>query len=466
MHLDKISKTNFSYKDPSARVIQKAGIFKRYIHESYELEFKHLLNSGLYEELCANHLMVRHTTMKNIKLPSTFFVKILPDQIPFHVFPFEWTFKDWQNAILAFLKINQIALKYGMILKDASPYNFAKIGEQMIMFDTTSLQFFNDNSPWTAYRQFCMEFFGPLALIKYGGEVWARLTQSYIKGMPLEFISKQLPVSSYLNLQCLLHLHFHSKFQPKAALKKAIQKKKGFTNQGLMLLFESLEKNIGTWQQTNNSISLWNQYYENDLESEFYLTNKSEKISDWLVQIKPKSVVDLGANTGHFSLLASRYCNKVLAIENNMVCVEILSDKILKSGIQNITTCLADLTQLSPDLGNGFKEIRNLTVRGRSEMVFALALIHHLCLTFSFSFDQVFELFKQFTSSYLIVEFVPKIDLQAQSLLITLPDNFEEYTELNFELALSKSFVVIEKINLDSSQRTLYLAKLKHEFAE
>ena len=177
------------------------------------------------------------------------------------------------------------------------------------------------------------------------------------KGNALEFISKQLPLSSYLNLQCLLHLHFHSKFQPKTALKKAIQKKKGFTNQGLMLLFESLEKNIGTWQQTNNSISLWNQYYENDLESEFYLTNKSEKISDWLVQIKPKSVVDLGANTGHFSLLASRYCNKVLAIENNMVCVEILSDKILKSGIQNITTCLADLTQLSPDLGIIFKEI-------------------------------------------------------------------------------------------------------------
>ena len=74
MRLDKISKTNFSFKDPSARVIKEAGIFKRYIHDSYELEFKHLLNSGLYEELCANHLMVRHTTMKNIKLPSTFFV--------------------------------------------------------------------------------------------------------------------------------------------------------------------------------------------------------------------------------------------------------------------------------------------------------------------------------------------------------------------------------------------------------
>ena len=466
MHLEKIGKTYYSYKDPYARVVKKEGIFSRYIHESYQLEFNHLMNSGLYAELCANNLMVKHVTVNNEKLPFGYFLKIIPDQIPFHILPFEWTFKEWQNAMVAFLKINQVALKYGMILKDASPYNFAKAGQEMIMFDTTSFQFFNDGSPWVAYRQFCEEFLGPLALIKYGGDTWARLTRSFIKGMPLDFISNQLPLFSYFNLQCLLHIHIHSKFQPKVSLKKASQKPKGFTHQGLMLLFHSLEKNLSRWHLKNKSISLWNQYYENDLESEFYLSNKSEKISVWLDRIKPTSVTDLGANTGYFTLLASAFSEKVLAIENNVACIEILNHEILKRGLQNITTCVADLTQLSPDLGNGFKEMANLPIRGKSDMVLVLAIIHHLCITFSYSFDQVIELCKQFTRDYLIIEFIPKNDSQTQSLLITLSDIFVDYSESNFEVSLSKSFNILEKVKLSSTERILYLAKLHHVSVE
>lgn len=466
MHLEKISKTYYSYKDPSARVVKKEGVFSRYIHESYQLEFNHLMNSGLYAELCANNLMVRHASANDEKLPLGYFIKITPDQIPFHVFPFEWTFEEWQSASVSFLKINQIALKYGMILKDATPYNFAKMGQEVIMFDTTSFQFFKDNSPWVAYRQFCTEFLGPLALIKYGGDTWVRLTQSFIKGMPLDFISNQLPLFSYFNLQCLLHIHFHSKFQPRATLKSALQKPRGFTNQGLMFLFHSLEKNISRWHQMDKWAGLWNQYYEKDLESEFYLSNKSEKISVWLDQIKPNSVTDLGANTGHFSLLASAFSEKVLAIENSVKCIEILNSEISKRGLQNISTCVADLTQLSPDLGNGFKEIANLPLRGKSDMVFGLALIHHLCITFSYSFDQVIELCKQFTRDYLIIEFVPKNDLQTQSLLNTLSDIFVDYSEYNFEVSLSKSFNILEKVKLSSTERILYLAKLHHAYVE
>ena len=92
-----------------------------------------------------------------------------------------------------------------------------------------------------------------------------------------------------------------------------------------------------------------------------------------------------------------------------------------------------------------------------------LALIHHLCITFSFSFEQVIELCKQFTSNYLIIEFIPKSDAQAQSLLNTLPDVFNEYTEGNFEVALLKSFTLIEKIPIEGTARILYLAQLNHD---
>jgi len=463
MLVKKVEKTCYSFKDSAARVIKSKGVFKRYVHTSYRDEFNHLMDSGLFDELVSKQLIIQHDIEQVRQLPAGYFLKIVPKQISFLVEPFEWTFSEWHQAALAFIQINQIALTYGMILKDATPFNFAKVGGRMILFDTTSFQFFSENSPWVAYRQFCVEFLGPLALMKYGGSVWSRLTRSYFKGLPLEFISQALPITSYFNVTCLMHLHIHSRFEPKKKGVMAKKEMKGFTTEGLFYLLSSLEKGINAWSRNTKAKSFWDHYYENDLEHVAYLSNKSIQIATWLELKKPTKVVDLGANTGHFSLLASVYCEEVLAIENDVDCVELLNHKINEKGIRNITTALADLTQLSPDIGNGFQEIQNLGIRGKSDMAFALALIHHLCITFSFSFEQVIELCKQFTSHYLIIEFIPKSDVQAQSLLNTLPDVFNEYTEGNFEVALLKSFTVIEKIPIEGTARILYLAQLNHD---
>ncbi len=463
MSVKKVEKTCYSFKDLSARVVKSEGIYKRYVHNSYKGEFEHLMNSGLYDVLVEKQYIIPHIVDEVNQLPTGYFVRLVPQQIPFLVEPFEWTFSEWKQALLIFLEINKIALTYGMILKDATPYNFAKVNGKMLLFDTTSFKYFTDNDSWIAYRQFCVEFFGPLALMKYYGSDWSRLTRPYVKGLPLNFISRLLPIASYMNFQCLLHLHFHSRFQPKSQNGKDHKSSKGFTRDGLNLMMNSISKSVLKWNQKDLRNSLWDHYYDNEIEHASYLANKSNVIIKWLELVKPVKVADLGANIGHFSLLASNYCENVIAIENNVECVEILNNTIDEKGIRNITTAVADLTQLSPDLGNGFKEIRNLGIRGKSDVAFALALIHHLCITFSFSFDQVIELCKQFSSNYLVIEFVHKDDKQAQSLLDTLPDTFDDYTQVNFEKALSKSFDLIEKVTISDTQRVLYLAKLIHD---
>ena len=70
---------------------------------------------------------------------------LYPNQIPFQSYPFEWSYFQWRKSILAYLRINHIALKYGMILKDATPYNFYLIGGKAVMFDTSSFMFFKEN---------------------------------------------------------------------------------------------------------------------------------------------------------------------------------------------------------------------------------------------------------------------------------------------------------------------------------
>ena len=149
----------FSFKDPDAYVLKTEKGFTRYIFLSYKKQYDHLINSGLYHELVNEQLLIAHEEIPSDSDDTKVYKQLLPEQIQFQSYPFEWSFTQWRKAILAFLKINQIALKYGMILKDATPYNFYLKGGKAILFDTSSFIFFNDNDSWLAYRQFCEGFF-------------------------------------------------------------------------------------------------------------------------------------------------------------------------------------------------------------------------------------------------------------------------------------------------------------------
>jgi hypothetical protein len=156
-----------SYRDSSARVVAKENGYYRYIFSEYKAEYDHVMQSGLYEELTQKKLLIEHQEVTIDDSDPRIYKLLCPTQIPFQSYPFEWTYTQWRKAILAYLKINHISLKYGMVLKDATPYNFYLNGGKAVMFDTSSFMFFKDNDNWIAYRQFCEEFLSPFVLMHY-----------------------------------------------------------------------------------------------------------------------------------------------------------------------------------------------------------------------------------------------------------------------------------------------------------
>ena len=199
-----IEPNNISYRDTAARVVKKESGYYRYIFHEYKAEYDHLMQSGLYEELTQKELLIEHQVIEVDTDDPKVYKLLLPTQIPFQSYPFEWSYTQWRKAILSYLRINNIALKYGMILKDATPYNFYLIGGKAVMFDTSSFMFFKENDKWIAYRQFCEEFLSPVALMHYNGAEWSKLTMANLRGMPLSFVSKQLPLKSWVKLTTLL----------------------------------------------------------------------------------------------------------------------------------------------------------------------------------------------------------------------------------------------------------------------
>ena len=457
-----IEPNNISYKDTAARVVKKESSYYRYIFHEYKAEYDHLMQSGLYEELTQKDLLIEHQEIQIDTNDPKVYKLLYPTQIPFQSYPFEWSYSQWRKVILAYLRINHIALKYGMILKDATPYNFYLTGGKAVMFDTSSFMFFKENDSWIAYRQFCEEFLSPVALMHYNGAEWSKLTMANLRGMPLSFVSKQLPIKSWFNLTTLLHIHLHSKYSGNNESKEIGNKKnKGFTLEKIKSLQKMIFNTISKWERSHQFINHWSTYYENDIESQEYLIDKEATIRKWLEIIKAKSVLDLGANIGKFSFIAAEYAERVISIEGDENCVDEIEEKISIEN-SNVFTLLGNVATPSPIIGFLNKGTESIYKRGSSDVVLGLALVHHLHISNRLSFDKISLIFASFSNKYLIVEFIPITDNKVQLLIKDKKVDLNNYNQDAFTKALKVWFEIKEIVELSKSKRVLYFLERKY----
>jgi hypothetical protein len=455
-----IEPNNISYRDTAARVVKKNTIYYRYIFNEYIEEYDHLMQSGLYHELTLKGLLIKHQEIEIDTSDPNVYKLIYPEQIPFQSYPFEWSYNQWENAILAYVRINNISLKYGMILKDATPYNFYMHAGKAVMFDTSSFIFFNENDNWIAYRQFCEEFLSPVALMHYNGAEWSRLTIANLRGLTLKFVSKQLALKSWMNFTTLIHIHLHSKYSGKNTIEKN-RTKKGFTLEKIKSLQVMIFNTVSNWKKSSKNEGHWTRYYEKDIESIEYLKDKEDTIRNWLGEIKATKIIDLGANTGKFSFIASEYANSVISLEGDGNCVNKIISEIKEKNIENIFPLIGNIAEPTPSIGVLNSETETIYKRGESDVVLALAVTHHLYFTNKLSFEQINKVLTKFCRKFIIVEFIKKEDQKIKILTENKNYDFIKYNEFEFLLPYEKDFSLIEKKELKDSNRILFMFKVK-----
>jgi hypothetical protein len=471
---------NISYKDSAARVVQEEGIFYRYIFDEYQAEYDHLMQSGLYKALLEKGYIIAHEEVAQQQ--SNIYKKLLPKQITFQSYPFEWSYGQWRKVVYTYLQINKIALAHGMLLKDATPFNFYFEEGKPVLLDTSSFMFFQEGAPWIAYKQFCTEMLSPLALMNYNGQRWSKISMSQLRGLPLNFVSKQLPLKSWLNSTVLLHIHLHGKYanaegetkEAKETLKKKsatlqATNQKGFSKEKLLSLTKMIQETVVKWKHAYQFEKHWLSYYQNDISSDQYLSNKETIIREWLQVTQSKTVLDLGANTGRFSLIASEYAQQIIAIESDDICVDAIdkafknfnsSNKKEQTAKKQYYTLQMDLAETTPNMGVLEQEYSSIYTRAKSTMVFALALTHHLYISNQLSFEQIATMLERFSDQYCITEFVPTTDDKVQMLMKDKQRAYLDYTEEAFTQALETRFAIKDKRLIAGSERILYLLEI------
>jgi hypothetical protein len=119
-----------------------------------------------------------------------------------------------------------------------------------------------------------------------------------------------------------------------------------------------------------------------------------------------------------------------------------------------------DLTNPSPSIGWNNEERMGFKERPHPDVVFSLALIHHLAISNNLPLSKIGKFLSELCED-LIIEFVPKQDSQVKKLLESRKDIFPDYNEDGFEKAFSVFFDIMAKEKVGDSERSLYWMKRK-----
>src|SRR6185436_17739455 len=419
-----------SYKDPSGFIFQASGKFYRQV----------------------NKLLLPHEEVtENILHSDDWYLTLLPEQVPFTSYPYEWCLEQLKDAALLTLEIVKLSIDKEMILKDATPYNVQFLNGRPVFIDTLSFEKYDPSLPWIAYRQFCESFLFPLLLSHYHKTSIQPYLSSYPNGISVNITAKLLPWNSRLNAGVWLHVFLQNKLSKKT---KNTGSTSSFSKNKLFNLISHLDGIISNLSNTGKTE--WSNYYSETISSREYLGKKEEVISNLLQKLNGRKLLDLGANEGFFSHLAAAKNFDVVAIDKDDQCINTLYKKVKEENITNILPLCMDLMNPSPASGFANNERASFGERIHTDAVMALALIHHLAIGYNLPFGKIAE-YLCGSSHQLIIEFVPKEDEKVQLLLQNKKDIYPEYTWEHFENVFRQKFAIKEKVEVPDSNRIIYL---------
>jgi SAM-dependent methyltransferase len=196
----------------------------------------------------------------------------------------------------------------------------------------------------------------------------------------------------------------------------------------------SLDQVSGKWTSyhTHHSIEEICQAQE-DWRKHFH-GPRPNQIQDVLEGESRGTLLDLGANQGYFSLLASHLGFQVTALDTDMGAIDQLYSALVKSRFQqSVRPAAVDFTRLNPGERDRFV----------SDVVLALGFTHHMRLDQQLSWPEIAETLAGLTHRLLITEF--KLNTYARSSQ-SATDTFVavDYTLENFMAALEVHFANVQ----------------------
>lgn len=446
-----------SFRDPSGYVFIEDNKVKRFVNPIYFEQYKALTDSGFYNNLFDKKYLIPHQEISKTDIE----IIIEASKIPFISYPYEWSFLQYKHAALLTLKIQKLCLENNFTLKDASAFNITFHEGKPIFIDTLSFDFYQENNPWLAYKQFIMHFLGPLVLTKYFGQDHLKTLSQNLEGISLQKLSQLLPFKSYFSPTILTNIHLLAKYDKKyESDKKTVNNNLSKASQLKLVdgLYDFIS-NLSVDEKTE-----WDHYYNQINYNEAAYQFKKEVVKDWFLSIKGKTLIDIGGNDGTFSRELKDFAKLIIVADVDPNAVEQNYKQVLKNKEKVLLPIVADV--LNPSANYGFNNEERFSFIDRIkdsnlDGCLALAVIHHITLSGNIPFSLSAQFFSKMAPN-LLIEFPTRADSWVQFLLDSkreFKNHFDFYNEENFEKEYSVYFEIINKQKIASSERILYSLK-------
>lgn len=443
-------------RDPDATIRFESNRVVRTLREP--LGQHHFLRSTLARQWAERGSIVRfeETGVREVGSP----------RLPFLTYPNEWCDAQLFAAARHTLELQKEAVDAGFDLKDASAWNVLFNGTRPLFCDLLSFVPLSSRR-WWALAQYARHFLFPLLISRYRGIHGHLAFQAWRDGMPPDVASAAMGTRRFL-----------TRFWPLMAgarrnIGSADFRASAASDTGdaaaVKRFRESLHASLEWWlaglapRARPNRRGSWGAYRnERGHYKDEAVSSKRTWIAQWLADLKPEWVADLGCNSGEFSFMAAEAGASVVAVDSDHDSVEAMFRVAGATG--RLYPVLASLDDLNGARGWGGTEFRGLSERmaGSFDLVMMLALIHHLAVAASVPLDAIAAFARACTRRWLIIEFIDPKDPQMQLLCTRHQRNAEEFSVARQRDAfLRAGFVLQAQVQLDNDTRVLSLLELR-----
>ncbi len=411
--------------DQSGRIWMKEDKVYRIIEDENHIKnYKELLNSDTIEEIFDAGL-VRTKVVEESNAEGMMILE--HKKIPFILHPCEYSNKMFWQVACMFIEVNLKLWEKGFVTQDSHPWNVSFEGNKPVFYDFGSI-IKSKNVSETWLNEFYSGFLVPIWLASYSSKTFKfskEYRREHHKGFGLEFFNS-------------------------TKLKKVFFRKiKGFSKfrSNPQKLFEELLN----WLQDHKPLEVMPEYW-----SDYYKTTglgfiepksiKQKFVFNILGQEKPKKVLDFASNKGYYANMAASFGASVMAFDYEEEIVNYL--QAADNYDNKITAAHMDFNKPTASIGPGlFWE--NSFIRFKSDIVLALGLIHHICITQSVPVFLFCKTCMEYADKGVLLEFVDPKDIHVTSWNREIPKDYSiEKIQSYMSVKFSKSlFSDVEESN-------------------
>jgi SAM-dependent methyltransferase len=461
-----------SFVDPNGRVFEWHGDIYRMLEPVYVARWQKLAEDGTLSALMRDGLLVE-SELTNLSVESGKAV-LRHRRVPVISYCHEWVPAMLREAALVTLDLCIRLAEKGMTLQDGHPWNILFDGTKPVYIDASSIVPAREDILWAPYQQFCNFFLFPLYLYAAGCDRVVRwLLRDYIAGVTDEDLLAALPLAFRLchprrTLGVALPRWFGKLFErlPGELQERFLSISKA-ANSGpasvklKIKFFESARKDIESLRLAGHR-SPWSCYYATSDESYFHTDlspgdwqKKQQAVDAILADLRPNSVLDVGANTGRYAKLAAVRGARVTACEVDVSALTVCYHQARREGL-SILPLAINVFSASPTPGRGGVAAPPPIERLRSDFVMGLALIHHIVAIQRMTIARISEMFAALTNRWLLLEFaaplVPKIGATPLS-------GLDDFTADDLENCMQQHFKIVRRIPSYPDERKLFICE-------